>query len=146
MTTKYVCMLTTAVLLLGGVGCATDSDPAVTRGTASNPSTAASSPVAAPSECTPLIRLGGVVYLAYGHTKVRPTPFGEAEVAACEDTVPDSRGSFFPTTPQTEPVGTFDGYDSADVLALRLNRQLFTVFIAESVPRARGDRIFAALG
>jgi hypothetical protein len=42
-------------------------------------------------------------------------------------------------------VWTFAGYAPDQVLGVRLGQDSFVVFIAESVPRHQGDRIFSEL-
>lgn len=96
-------------------------------------------------ECTSQIRSHGVIYSGYGYTDQEATRLGTADEAVCHDAGRDAPGSVFPDDPHQVAVWTFAGYAPGQVLGVRFGPDSFVVFIAESVPRSQGDRIFGEL-
>ena len=99
----------------------------------------------AADECTPQIRLQGVVYTAFDYTDRGATKFGTADEADCHDVGREAPGSVFPNDPDEVAVWAFGGYSPEQVLGVRLGPDSFTVFIADSVPRDQAERISRAL-
>lgn len=97
-------------------------------------------------ECVPRIRLDGVVYRGYGYTNREPTrQLENADKATCRDVGRDAPRSDFLDDPDQVGVWAFAGYAADRVLGVRLGEGSFSVFIAESVSRSRGDRILSEL-
>ena len=97
------------------------------------------------AECTPQLRLGDVVYTSYGYTDRQPKKFATADKADCHDVGRDAPGSVFPDDPRQVVVWAFRGYPAEKVLGVRFDATSFAVHVAESVPRAEGNRIFREL-
>lgn len=98
-------------------------------------------------ECVPRIRWQGVVYTGYGYTDREATRrLGEADQADCRDVGRETPVSDFPSNPDQVGVWTFAGHAGSRVLGVPFDEGAFSVFIAESVPRSRGQRILQELG
>jgi len=97
------------------------------------------------AECTPQVRLGNVIYTSYGYTDRQPKKFANAGEADCHDVGRDAPGSVFPAAPRQVAVWAFRGYPAEKVLGVRFDENSFAVHVAESVPRAEGNRIFREL-
>jgi hypothetical protein len=97
------------------------------------------------AECTPQIRVDGVIYSAYDYTEHGATKYGVADEADCEDEGREASGSVFPDAPQQVAVWTFGDYSSDQVLGVRFGEDSFTVFISDSVEPDEAERIAQAL-
>ena len=96
-------------------------------------------------DCTPQIRAEGITYSNYGYTELAATKHGRADKADCHDEGPDACGSVFPDDPRQVAVFAFPGYPPDQVLGTRFDKDSFAVFIADSVPRAQGERTLRKL-
>ncbi len=145
MRVQHSVLLISGLLLALCAGCGADSDSASTDDVSKPTETSQGAKPEASAECVPFIRRKGITYRGYGYTAERPRPFSRAEVADCRDTQPDSPGSVFASTPPKEAVGTFRGFPAEEVLGVRFNETTYSVFIAQSLPRAKGEAILADL-
>ena len=97
------------------------------------------------ADCQQQVRLDGVVYAGWSVTEEDAQRFGEAEVADCDDTSEDAKGSYFAGEPEHVTVWSFDGYPPNRVLGVRFDKQSYTMFIDESLSGRDRDRIIRQL-
>lgn len=97
------------------------------------------------SDCASQVRADGVVYTSYGHTEHSATEFSSAEEADCDDVGDDAAGSVFPEEPRQVTTWAFPQYPPEDVLGVRFDQDTFAVFVADTVPPEKRDRIYKAL-
>jgi hypothetical protein len=76
------------------------------------------------------VRLHGVVYTSNGYTGHRATRYAAADRAQRDDMGADPRGSVFPDHPQQVTTWAFRGYPPDKVLAVRVGKGSFAVFVA----------------
>lgn len=95
----------------------------------------------AAQECTPQVRLNGVVYNGAGYTDRDATRFATAEEADCDDVGPSPQGSVFSEDSGRVTVWSFTGYAPDEVLGVRFDEDSLSVFVADSVVRREVDRI-----
>lgn len=100
---------------------------------------------ASEADCQQQVRLDGVVYTGWSVAEVDAQRFGEAEVADCDDTDEDARGSYFAEEPEYVAVWSFDGYPPEHVLGVRFDKRSYTVFVDESLSDRDRDRIIRQL-
>jgi hypothetical protein len=106
----------------------------------------APAPTASPArECAAQIRLEGSTYTGAGYTDMRGTQFSSADQADCEDVGPSPRWSVFSDNPEQVAVWSLPGYSTEEVVAVRFNEDLFTIFVADSLPRGEIDRLVREL-
>jgi hypothetical protein len=96
-------------------------------------------------ECVAQIRLHGTIYSGAGYTDVLGTQFSSADQADCEDVGPSPRWSVFSESPQQVAVWSLPGYSTEEVVAVRFNEDIFTIFVADSLPRGEIDRVVREL-
>lgn len=93
------------------------------------------------ADCSAQVRADGIVYTSYGHTERKASTHLSAEVADCDDFGRDAAGSVFSETPPKVATWTFAGYPPAKVLGVRVGKDSFAVFVADSVPPEERDQI-----
>ena len=99
------------------------------------------------ADCQSQVRIDGRVYTSYGFSHSAASEFGVADQAECHDAGCDAPGSVFPANPRQVTVWSFRGYATKDVVGVRFdNADSFGVFVADDVPQAGSDRIYAELG
>jgi hypothetical protein len=97
------------------------------------------------ADCAQQVRLDGVVYTGWSATKASAQPLGDAERASCDDTSRNASGAYFPDDADSVKVWSFDGYPPDEVLGVRLNRESYTIFVAETLSDAARDRVVREL-
>lgn len=97
------------------------------------------------ADCASQVRLDGVVYTSHGYAERIATRHSAADAAECHDVGKDAAGSVFPARPRQVTTWTFGGYPPEKVLGVRFDQDSFEVFVADSVPRAKRERIFREL-
>ena len=100
------------------------------------------------ADCTTVVRYSGETYSQDGFSDEATAPLGDAELANCEDTGADARGSVFPQNPDIVSVSVFKGFDPADVLALRFDDQtgpLWRIMVNDQLSPNKSDAITDAL-
>lgn len=73
------------------------------------------------ADCGVSVRFAGRTYVERGFTEVRATRAGTAVVASCEDTVQNSRGSYFDENSAEVAVWSFPGHDPAEVVGMKVD-------------------------
>ena len=98
------------------------------------------------ADCPDTIRLEGIVYTWDGVADEKATaPHESADLADCDDTGEDSKGSVFPDDPTQVSTWTFDGYPPTQVLGVASDDGSFGVFIADEVTPQDRERIHTNL-
>ena len=114
-----------AVVVLGGCS-----------GDACEPSTA---------DCSSQVRIGERVYTSHGFTERAATRFAKADVAECQDTGCDPKGSVFSGEPTQMTVWSFEGYSTDQVVGTRFDDDSYAVFVADSDSDQEAERLLQEL-
>lgn len=97
------------------------------------------------SDCQAQVRADGTVYTSYGYTERNASKHSVAERADCHDVGKGPAGSVFPENPQQVATWSFRGYPPEEVVGVRFDKDMFAVFVADSVPDAARERIYRGL-
>ena len=97
------------------------------------------------ADCEQQVRLGSRGYTSVGFTDREATRLSTADRAECHDTGIDPEGLVFPEDPTQVAVWSFLGYPTETVLGVRVDRDTFRVFVADSASRAESERISTEL-
>lgn len=97
------------------------------------------------ADCGQQIRLDGAVYTGWSATTTDAERFGDAERASCDDNGEDAEGSYFSDEPESVTVWSLEGYSPNEVLGVRLDKESFTIFVADSVNDGDRDDLISAL-
>lgn len=102
-------------------------------------------PSVSTSECTPRIRMNGIVYEARTYAEgVTAARIGRAELSACDDNGDNSRGAYFPDHPEIVDVWSLGGVDPSEAVGVQL-ADGFTVYMALDVKPSERQRILDLL-
>ncbi len=82
------------------------------------------------ADCGVSVRFEGRTYVERGFTEVRATRAGTAVVASCQDTVQNSRGSYFDENSADVAVWSFPGHDPDEVVGMKID-DLYRVLVLE---------------
>jgi hypothetical protein len=93
------------------------------------------------SDCSAQVRADGIVYTSYGYTERSARKHSVADRADCDDVGEDAAGSVFPEHPQQVTTWSCSGYPPERVVGVRVDRELFAVFVADSVSDSERERI-----
>lgn len=87
------------------------------------------------ADCTPLVRLDGVVYRQHSYLDYRPTrSAGTAERSDCDDLGRDAKGSQFPEHPQHVTAWSLRDEQTDDVIGIQETDELLAVYARVGTP------------
>jgi hypothetical protein len=96
-------------------------------------------------DCSAQVRVDGVVYTSHGYTDRKASKHSVADRADCADVGEDAVGSVFGDHPKQVTTWSFRGYPPEEVVGVRFDKDSFAVFVADSVPEAKRERIYREL-